>query len=141
MVVLITDIKTPNWQLSLAGFGQVVLDGDDILQCIHNIIFTLKGTVPFDMDFGSNVLKCVSLPHNRVVPVVTNELYSAIKKYEPRVRIVSIGAVQLLDYSLRFEINLIVIGSSKPLTYSLDLINSSKTGGRAFSDGFSGSYS
>lgn len=140
-MTLITQIQTPNWQMSNATFGEIVTDGDDILQCISNIIFTIEGQVPFDIFFGSKILSYVSKPINKIIPGVTAELYDKIATYEKRVRVDSIVPFVDNNYNVTWQVNMTAISSAKPLVYSLDLINSSKTGGRAYSDGFNSSFS
>lgn len=134
--VSIDTITTSNWQLSNVAFGQIAQGADDILMCIHNILFTMKGEVPFNPFFGSNLFKLIDRPITIVGPEMVSEIIDAINKWEPRVAVNSCTWSLAGDYGqVVFQINMTVISSSSPLGYSLTL-NNSKDNRRAFSDGF-----
>ncbi len=58
----------------------------EILQNVQTIISTVKGTVPLDRGFGIDGA-VVDLPIQIAQARLSNEIFQAIKKYEPRVQI------------------------------------------------------
>lgn len=135
--VTIDTIADANWQMSNKDLGQVAIGVDDILMCIHNILFTIKGEVPFFPFFGSLLYQALDLPVNKIIPFVTAEVIDAISQWEPRVTIQSVVPSFNSDFSnIEFTINMKVISTSGFLGYTFKLDNS-KGNGRAFSDAFS----
>jgi phage baseplate assembly protein W len=134
--VTIDTITDANWQLSNTTFGQVAEGADDILMCIHNILFTMKGEVPFSPFFGSDLYLFIDNPVNSVAPYIVNEIIDAITKWEPRVSVSSVSPTFSDDLSqIVFQVNMIAVSSASPLGYTFTL-NNSKNNRRAFSDGF-----
>lgn len=131
----IDKVVTPNWQLSTKGLGIIATDGDDILLSIHNILFTIKGELPFKPEFGSLIFEKIDLPANKISAAVSAEVIDAITKHEPRVIINSVKPVLNNDLSMTWTISMTVKASQKPLGYTLNLTND-KQNRRAFSDGF-----
>lgn len=140
MPQLITDITTPNWQLSNKQEGAIVTDGDDILQCIVNILYTQQGEVPFDPFFGSRIYRNLDAPINMLVPGTVSDIYDAVTTWEKRVRLNRIGVNFGTNYELQFTLEMTVIASASALSYTLDFINANKTGGKAFSYGYSNAF-
>lgn len=141
IAVDITTITDANWQLSNVEFGQVAIGNDDLLMCVHNILFTRKGELPLNMQAGSNLYKLIDKPLNIVVPGVNAEVIDAINAQEPRLRVSSVSPVfNPEDGSVTFSINMLVIGTSQFLGYALKL-SGGNNGARAFSDSFSIDFS
>lgn len=134
--VSIGTITDGNWQLSNTTFGQVAEGANDILMCIHNILFTMKGEVPLSPFFGSDLFKLIDKPVNIVGPMMVAEIIDAIGKWEPRVAITECTFSLATDASnIVFQLNMIAINSEAPLGYTLTL-NNNKDNRRSFSDGF-----
>jgi phage baseplate assembly protein W len=134
----ITDITTTNWQLGINGFGDIALDGDDLDLCIHNILFTRKGEVPLDPEFGSDLYKLIDLPVQKLIPAIIAEVTDAIKTYEPRVDIDNITTSVSDDGSgVTFYLNMKAKGPQQTPPYVFKVNNLISAQGRSFSDGFS----
>lgn len=62
---------------------------DEVLQNVRTIITTIKGSVPLDRAFGIDG-EVVDLPVNVAKAKLTNEIFRAVRLYEPRAVIESI---------------------------------------------------
>lgn len=65
----------------------------EIVQNVRTIITTLIGTVPLDREFGVD-MRIIDQPIPAAQAKYSAELYRAIKKYEPRVRVRSVKYTQ-----------------------------------------------
>ena len=65
-------------------------EAEEILQNIRTILATAKGTVPLDREFGLDST-IIDLPASLGKAKLTNEIFQAVKRYEPRVTIDSIN--------------------------------------------------
>lgn len=61
---------------------------DDIRQCLHTLMGTIKGTVFLDRELGVDG-NIIDMPINRLGPIF-DAVDKAVEEYEPRVDIVSI---------------------------------------------------
>lgn len=61
----------------------------EILQNVRTILSTQKGTIPLDREFGLDST-VIDLPVALARAKLTNEIFQAIKRYEPRVKVDSI---------------------------------------------------
>lgn len=66
---------------------------EEIIQNINTILSTPKGTVPLDRDFGID-WSFVDNPMPEAKMTLRQEIVSALKKYEPRVVVLSISFKQ-----------------------------------------------
>lgn len=78
--------NTFHWQPAREGDG-VVTDLDDILQCVHTVLETPKGSVPLKPWFGSELYKYVDTPINEARPHMVIATIEALKEGEPRVTV------------------------------------------------------
>lgn len=140
MAQLITDITTPNWQLSNRQEGAIVTDGDDIIQCVENCLFTQQMEVPFDPFFGSRIYRNIDAPVNVMVPSTVADIYDSISTHEKRVKLNRIGVSFGANLELEFTLEMTVIASATSISYKLEFVNSNKTGGRSFSYGYSDAF-
>lgn len=62
---------------------------EEVIQNLHTILSTAKGSVPMDRDFGLD-FDILDRNINVAKSLVVNAIYDAIEKYEPRAEIVSI---------------------------------------------------
>ena len=62
---------------------------EEILQNVRTILSTQKGTIPLDREFGLDST-VIDLPVTLARAKLTNEIFQAIKRYEPRVKVDSI---------------------------------------------------
>ena len=62
----------------------------EVLQNVLTIITTVKGTIPLDRNFGIDG-SAIDLPMPQAQAKMTNEIFQAIKQYEPRATIESIS--------------------------------------------------
>lgn len=58
----------------------------EILQNVRTILATTKGTIPLDREFGIDG-SVIDMPTMQVQAYLTNEIFQAIRRYEPRVSI------------------------------------------------------
>lgn len=124
-MILIEDITSSNWSISLAGPGEIVTDIVDIKQCHFVIVLTAKGSAPFLPDFGCDVYDSIGQPLAVAAPKMCHAIKVALEKYEPRSTILNVtytfgveGAIRirvewtlssqaigLTDFTTEFEIN------------------------------------
>lgn len=62
----------------------------EVLQNVRTIVTTLKGSVPLDRAFGIDS-DVIDLPVQQAMARLSNEIFQAVKKYEPRAKIESIS--------------------------------------------------
>lgn len=62
---------------------------EEVLQNVRTILTTIKGSIPLDREFGIDG-EVVDLPINVAKAKLTNEIFRAIRIYEPRAVIESI---------------------------------------------------
>ncbi|MBQ8697921.1 MAG: hypothetical protein IJ521_02835 [Schwartzia sp.] len=63
---------------------------EEVIQNVRTIITTIKYSIPLDRDFGIDG-DVVDLPINVAQAKLTNEIFRAIRRYEPRAVIESIA--------------------------------------------------
>lgn len=63
---------------------------EEVLQNVRTIITTVQGSVPLDRAFGIDG-EVVDLPINVAKAKLTNEIFRAIRRYEPRVEVTKIA--------------------------------------------------
>ena len=61
-------------------------DVNEILQNVRTILATTKGTIPLDREFGIDG-SVTDMPTMQAQAYLTNEIFQAIRRYEPRVSI------------------------------------------------------
>ena len=61
-------------------------DVNEILQNVRTILATTKGTIPLDREFGIDG-SVIEMPTMQAQAYLTNEIFQAIRRYEPRVSI------------------------------------------------------
>jgi uncharacterized protein len=88
--MLITEVKSNQWSLSLSGFGELVQGIDDVNQCLYILLLTKKGTVPLDPFFGCGAFDFIDKPINAAGPGIISAVNDAIRLYEPRIDVVKI---------------------------------------------------
>ena len=69
---------------------------EEVAQNIQMIITTLKGEVPLDREFGFDK-RLVDRPISAAQAIMTRDIIVAVKKYEPRAKIISV------DYEVEGE--------------------------------------
>lgn len=72
-------------------FNNVVIDIDDINQCISIILSTPKGSDPLRPTFGSNCQDYIDYPVNTARPHLVREIVDALNAWEPRASIVKVS--------------------------------------------------
>jgi phage baseplate assembly protein W len=93
MITLLPDITAQDWSLKLGAIGEVVVDLDDIGQCIRIILSTPKGSDPHRPLFGSDLYKYIDYPVTQAIPHIVRESVAAITLWELRVEVVSVVPV------------------------------------------------
>ena len=77
----ITNLKTKHWQRKLNTVGEIVTDIEDIEQSIDTIFYTQKGSVPFLLNLGTDIIDAIGQ---------SPEKAKQIPLQEPRAEIVEI---------------------------------------------------
>lgn len=72
------------WQPKIGALGDVVVELEDIHQCILTILSTPRGSDPHRPDFAVNLLDWVDKPINAVRSVMVRDVLQAIAKWEAR---------------------------------------------------------
>ena len=80
---------------------------EEILQNIRTIISTPKFSVPLDRDFGVDA-SFVDAPTLAAQAMITSEIFTAIKKYEPRVTVTNIDWEADIDGVLKPKVQVII---------------------------------
>ena len=110
MIVNINEIESANWQASAGGYGEVVVDIDDINQSIALILNTIKGSDPFRPTFGSDIFTYLDAPIDVAIGGITNAVKSDIETWESRINVElvtvattsNIGALEVsIDWKLK----------------------------------------
>ena len=63
---------------------------EEVLQNVRTILSTAKGTVPLDRQFGLDGA-IIDLPVTLAKAKLTNEIFQALNRYEPRVKVEKIS--------------------------------------------------
>lgn len=121
-MAVLTDIKSIDWGVSLAGSGNIVQGYDDINQCIDVILRTQKGTDPLRPFFGSNIYFYVDAPVNIAVPNIKREIIDALLMWEKRIEIVRITHI-IEGSQIFFFINYKLVDDYEELTAQLLIDN------------------
>lgn len=100
--MLINEITSKDWGLSIAGQGEVVQGLRDISQCIAIIITTAKGSDPLRPEFGCDIRQYLDAPTSRV-PAMIREITNAIEIWETRATITKVS-YKLETSSILFKI-------------------------------------
>lgn len=90
-MVNINDIESTQWSTSIANFGDVVTDIEDVKQCLFILICTRKGTAPFWPDFGCGAFDWIGQPMTEAIPKIIRDIRIAIETYETRAIIQTIS--------------------------------------------------
>lgn len=86
----LSDITAVHWQPELGSPDTIVTGIADIEQAIAIILRTPKGADPHRPEFGSNLREYLDWPVERAIPHVVRESVEAIRRWEPRVDVVSV---------------------------------------------------
>ncbi|WP_323636226.1 GPW/gp25 family protein [Pectobacterium polaris] len=78
------------WQPALQHPGELVEGVADITQAIHIILRTPCGSDPHCPEFGSNLHRYIDYPIDRAIPHVVRETVEAIKRWEPRCKLLAV---------------------------------------------------
>lgn len=90
-----TTITSTNWQTAIGKPGAVVLDSQDVDQCIRTILATPKGSDPLRPLFGFDGWHYLDWPINHARPHIVREIVNALA-WEPRIKVLSV-AVDVAD--------------------------------------------
>lgn len=89
-MILLSEIKTPWWSLSIPEPYKVVEDIEDIRQCIDLILKTEKGADVLRPTFGSNIFKYIDDPINSANGKIKREVVVALGLFEKRIEVTQI---------------------------------------------------
>lgn len=88
--MLINEITSKDWSLSLAGQGQIAEGVADISQCILIIVTTVKGSDPLRPEFGADIRPYLDQPASKV-PAMIRAITQAIEIWETRVQVTRVS--------------------------------------------------
>jgi phage baseplate assembly protein W len=107
MGILISEIKTGIWSLSLKEQGKVVTGLDDIKQCIHVILTTVQGSDPMRPAFA--------MPNDLIDKPITNvaaiikAIADALATWETRITVTKITSTITGLASVKFRIEWVTV--------------------------------
>lgn len=102
--MLVTEITSASFSISMAGVGKIVQGEAEINQAIYIILMTTKGSDPLRPDFGCDSVANLDLPMNKAKSIMIKNIIDAIALWEPRVELVSVVAVPELTGKMSFNI-------------------------------------
>lgn len=89
-MIELPDILSADFQMRLYGVpGDVVVDDDDVSQCLAVIVMTRPGEVPHEPEFGCGLWDYIDHPVDEVQLFISKEVMSAVRRWEPRVEVLS----------------------------------------------------
>lgn len=103
-VVRLDEIESVNWQPKLGELGAVVVDVDDVNQCIRTVLSTPRGSCPHHPEFGSDVHKHIDAPISIAAPSMIRDAYEALAIWETRAAVESITP-ELLEAGVELVVN------------------------------------
>lgn len=104
--VTLADIRSADWSLKLGAIGQVVQGVADVDQCVAIILTTPLGSDPLRPTFGCDIWRYIDHPMSLSLPAIVRELTAALTLWEPRITLVSVAAVPVLDATTQSEAHL-----------------------------------
>lgn len=96
--------RRAHWQLALGGEGYAQAL-DDLRQAIAIILATRRGSDPLRPEFGSDIWRYLDHPIDRARPHIVREVYAAIRRWEPRVKIQSVDVALDEVHHLRIGVH------------------------------------
>ncbi|UZJ39149.1 GPW/gp25 family protein [Prosthecochloris sp. SCSIO W1102] len=97
---LLSEIISKDFQMRLYGkSGEVVVDDDDVSQCLAVIVMTRPGEVPHEPEFGCDLWEYVDSPVNEVQLFVSTAVINAVRRWEPRVEVLGVAYEYSADFS------------------------------------------
>lgn len=134
--ITLSDLTSADWSLALdsstpsgtsgSGIGSVVQGIADINQCIAIILSTPQGSDPLRPTFACDLWRLLDAPIDFARPALVNEIVTAITKWEPRLRVLSVsvnlvsGAQSNLTISIAWQLKVAVAGiRNQQLTITL----------------------
>lgn len=92
-----------HWQPALGRDGEVA-GLDDLRQAIAIILRTPRGSDPLRPEFGSNLHLYIDYPVNRARPHLVRETVDALRRWEPRLSVVSVAVSQAGDAGVKVSV-------------------------------------
>lgn len=114
------DITSADWSLMLdatagdgsgSGLGNVVQGLQDVNQCIRIILTTPKGSDPLRPTFGVDIWQYLDFPLPAARPAIVREITDAILLWEPRVKLLKVAIVPIIDGTSQSGAHLQVIAT------------------------------
>ncbi len=97
---LLSEIISKDFQMRLyGGSGEIVVDDDDVSQCLAVIVMTRPGEVPHEPEFGCDLWEYVDRPVNEVQLFVSTAVINAVRRWEPRVEVLGVA----YEYNAEFS--------------------------------------
>lgn len=97
---LLSEIISKDFQMRLYGAsGDVVIDDDDVSQCLAVIVMTRPGEIPHEPEFGCDLWEYVDRPINEVQLFVSTAVINAVRRWEPRVEVLGVAYEYSADFS------------------------------------------
>ena len=93
----ITNINSKNWQHKRGSIGEIVVENDDIKQCIKSILETAKGEVPLNPEAGTEIINAVDENPDDAVEIAIKTVYKEIPKQEPRCEVLYVESEKDID--------------------------------------------
>lgn len=94
------------WKSAKIGeLGAIVVDADDLHQCIRTILLTPRGSLALEPEFASDLFDHVDKPLDVARPLVVRDTIDAIARWEPRIDVQSV-AVTIPEFA-RLQVDVV----------------------------------
>jgi phage baseplate assembly protein W len=94
---------------------------EDIVQCVYNILTTVKGSDPLRADFGSDVYLYLDKPVNEMQPALVYSVTEALQKWEKRIEVKKCR-LEINEPDIRnIVIEALVTASAAPITLKINI--------------------
>lgn len=87
----LNDLTTTNFQMSIAGVGEIAQGIADINQAIAIAILTRKGSDPFRPTFGSDLFDWIDAPLKVAAVNMKRAIVDTVEKWEKRVKLIKVS--------------------------------------------------
>lgn len=121
--MLLSQIQSNDWSLSLESAEQVVQGAADIEQCIRIILTTRPGEDPLRPLFGCDIFQYIDGPVTDRARIIKS-IYDALELWEPRIEVTGIFAtINISDMYIRIAYRILntVNTGQVEITYALTL--------------------
>lgn len=89
---------------------------EDIAQCVHTILTTIKGSDPLRPDFGSDVYLYIDRPINEIQALLVYTVTESLQKWEKRIKVKKCRLETIEPDKRNIVIEATVMATGAPIT-------------------------